>query len=113
MATYELRFTRPVWDNEYSTWRVTGRLRRGEVELGVVEGLLDQGEIDYLAEHAPEIASEWRVWTGPALVARLRATTIPAHRWYTPIACVLTREDLVAATPEILRDIETVCTFEG
>jgi len=113
MATHELRFSRPVWDNESSAWRVTGRLRRGEVQLGVVEGLVGQGEIDYLVKHAPEIAADWKVRIGAALVARWRSATSLAHRWDTPMTCLLTHADLAAVTPEVLRDCETVCTFEG
>jgi len=53
MATYELRFSRPVWDDPRNAWRVTGEVFRAETYLGVVEGLLSAGEVKYLEKHTP------------------------------------------------------------
>ena len=112
MATYELRFSRPVWDDPRNAWRVTGEVFRAETYLGVVEGLLSAGEVNYLEKHTPEV-TDWKERMGPALVARWGSAGIPTTRWPIPKSSDLTHLDLQAATPEALRDGETVCAFEG
>jgi len=111
MASYELRFSRPVWDDPRNAWRVTGEVFRAETYLGMVEGLRSAGEVNYLEKHTPEV-TDWKEWMGPALVARWRSATVPAARWPIPKSSDLTHLDLEAASP-VLRDGETVCAFEG
>jgi len=114
MATYELRYSRPVWDDPRNAWRVTGELSRDEKYLGVVHGLVSPVEIEHFAKYAPDIAADCQERMGPALLAHFRRTaaTIGASRWTVPMTIELTHVDLAAVTPEALRDDETVCTFE-